>query len=91
MSRPPAAFVAALDAIPVGTCTGISAGKRYTASKSVFNSGRSLKLVAHELGGPDYISLNLYRLASGPKLFPCEMPAKKVTLFVLDFEPDQAE
>ncbi|EDZ45821.1 conserved hypothetical protein [Rhodobacterales bacterium Y4I] len=39
--------------------------------------------MARELGGGDYISLNLYRLASGARLKPCEMPADKVIRFVL--------
>tara|TARA_R100001369_G_scaffold2421_3_gene8042 strand:+ start:2301 stop:2441 length:141 start_codon:yes stop_codon:yes gene_type:complete len=39
-------------------------------------------LVAEELGGSDYISLNLYALASGTRLYPCEMPAAKVTAFI---------
>ncbi|KIN62119.1 hypothetical protein Z946_975 [Sulfitobacter noctilucicola] len=47
-----------------------------------------MKLVAEELGGKDYISLNLYALSSGPKLFPCEMPAEKVITFVRALEPN---
>ncbi len=51
--------------------------------------GRSHKLVAHERGGSDYISLNLYQTRnSGPLLRPCEMPASKVIAFVLDLVPD---
>ncbi len=53
-----------------------------------FAGGQSQKLVAEELGGGDYISMNLYRLASGAVLKPCEMPAEKVTQFVLNLHPD---
>ena len=56
--------------------------RRYVWSKSTFNSGKSWKLVAEELGGSDYISLNFYALASGARLYPCEMPAAKVIAFV---------
>ena len=83
-------FLMALDALPDDTVTGRYAGRRYAATKSVFNDGKSLKLVAEELGGRDYISLNLYRLASGARLYPCEMSAEKVTDFVLGFQPSVA-
>jgi hypothetical protein len=43
--------------------------------------------VAEALDGSDYISLNLYRLKSGPLLKPCEMPDAKVIAFVLDLVP----
>ncbi len=40
---------------------------------------RAAKLVAHEKGGGDYISLNVYRLGDGSlRVFPCEMPLAKV-------------
>ena len=53
-----------------------------------FSDGNSQKLVAEELGGSDYISLNLYRLTSGTRLKPCEMPEAKVVDFVLNLRPD---
>ena len=78
----PPAFLAAFHALPVGTFRGLFAGSSYVVSKTTFNSGKSWKLVSEELGGTDYISLNLYDLNSGPRLFPCEMPADKVIAFV---------
>lgn len=81
-------MVAALDALPAGTMTGQIRGRRYIATKTLFNEGRSVKLVAQELGGADTISFNLYKLAGGPRLYPCEMPAEKTIRFVLHFEPD---
>lgn len=45
--------------------------------------------MAEELAGPDYISLNLYKLADGPRLRPCEMSEDKVICFVLAFRPEQ--
>lgn len=45
--------------------------------------------MAEELGGTDYISLNLYHLQSGAHLFPYEMSRHKVIAFVLAFRPDQ--
>ncbi|MGZ2256708.1 hypothetical protein [Roseobacter sp. A03A-229] len=73
---------ALLDALPQGSFTGTAAHRRYLLTKTLFSDGRAVKLVAEELGGNDYISLNLYRLRSGPRLFPCEMPRAKVIAFL---------
>lgn len=77
------AFLAAFDALPPGTFTGFADGRRYSVTWQDLAAGKAQKLVARELGGNDYISLNLYRLASGARLKPCEMPAEKVIRFVL--------
>jgi len=53
-------------------------------SKSLFAGGRSIKLAANELGGTDYISLNLYLTRQGLQLFPCEMSIAKVITFLSD-------
>lgn len=88
MSDPLAAFETALTALPAGTFNGRAGGLRYIVTKTVFNAGKSIKLVAEELGGTDYISLNLYRLRRGVQLSTCEMSAQKVTEFVLNLRPD---
>lgn len=83
------AFIEAFDALPAGGYGATYQGKRYRLIKSVLVSGRSQKLEAEELGGPDYISFNLYRLASGEALLkPCEMPADKVIDFVMNVAVD---
>ena len=87
--KAPGAFVRALRALPTGTTTGQYEGRKYVASKTTYSSGKSIKLVAEETGGNDYISLNLYILASGPRLYPCEMSSVKVIQFVQGFTPDQ--
>lgn len=87
---PPDDVAARLAALPIGTSTGTAVGKRYVATRSLFNDGRSTKLVAEELGGGDYISLNFYDLTAGPGLYPCEMPAEKVIAFLRSYVPDQA-
>ncbi|MFK7938130.1 MAG: hypothetical protein AB8B82_02030 [Roseovarius sp.] len=79
-------FLGAFDALPLGTFTGTYQGRRYVATRTDFSGGAAQKLVAEELGGADYISLNLYRLASGARLKPCEMPQDKVVRFVLGFK-----
>ena len=81
-----AAFLAAFDRLPVGAFTVRYDGRLYHAVRRDFAGGRSQELVAHEAGGADYISLNLYRLQSGARLKPCEMPEEKVVRFVQGLE-----
>lgn len=82
-------FLAKFDNLPSGGYGGTAHGLRWRVSKSHFANGRSQKLVAEELGGAGYISLNLYRLADGGALLkPCEMPLEKVEAFVMDLMVD---
>ncbi|MEM1093027.1 MAG: peptide methionine sulfoxide reductase [Bacteroidota bacterium] len=68
--------------IPEGYSVGVYQGRRYGITKAVFNGGRSFKLYAEELGGSDFVSLNLYHTAQGEHLKPCEMPEAKVLHFL---------
>ncbi|WP_138936179.1 hypothetical protein [Roseovarius arcticus] len=77
------AFLAAFDALPLGTFYGLAHGRRYVITRQDFAGGAAQKLLAEEMGGSDYISLNVYRLTSGARLKPCEMPEDKVVRFVL--------
>ena len=61
-------FLAAFDRLPVGAFTAQYDGRRYEAARTQFADGKSEKLVAKAAGGPDYISLNLYRLSDGRAL-----------------------
>ena len=82
-------FLAAFDSLPLGGYGATAYGRRYRVTKSIYATGRSQKLAAEELGGNDYVSLNLYRLATGEALLkPCEMPADKVRDFVLNVIAD---
>jgi hypothetical protein len=83
-----AAFLTAFHALPPGAFTGRAHGRRYRVTRHSYVNGRSHKLIAHELGGPDYISLNLYELQAGARLKPCEMPKAKVVAFVLALVPE---
>ena len=76
-------FLAAFDRLPVGAYGGTFEGRRYRVTKAQMSNGRSQKLEAEELGGTDYVSFNLFRLATGQALLkPCEMSEDKVTTFV---------
>lgn len=74
---------AALVLIPLGYSEGLYRGRRYGMQKTQHAGGKGLKFFARELGGTDFVSLNLYRLASGDLLKPCEMPEAKVRDFIL--------
>jgi hypothetical protein len=84
----PPNYLLELDALPEGHCLGTYHGKRWRCSKSKHAGGRSTKLYAEALDGSDFVSLNLYRTAAGPRLKPCEMPKEKVIDFLEGFEPE---
>ena len=82
-------FISAFDALPSGGYGATFSGRRYRVTKTQMSNGRSQKVEAEELGGSDYISFNLYRLASGEALLkPCEMSEEKVVTFVLGVSVD---
>ena len=84
------AFLKAFRALPLGAFTGQAHGRRYQVTRRTYAKGRSHELVARELGGADYISMNLYDLQSGARLKPCEMPEAKAGAFVLALVPEKA-
>lgn len=84
---PDTTFLMRFDDLPLGGYGGTYRGRRYRVVKSQMANGRSQKLEAEELGGSDYVSFNLYRLAEGGALLkPCEMPEQKVLDFVLGLD-----
>ena len=87
----PRHFVRALQDLPTGTSKGRFGDRSYVASKTVYNDGKSIKFVAEELGGRDYVSLNLYQLAGGFSLKPCEMSCEKVIDFVTRFSATKGD
>ena len=83
--------------VAVGSSHGTALGRRWHAVRTVHAAGRSEKIEARVLGGVEhggggggggYVSANLYRLAAGPLLLPCEMPAGRVLGFLADWRPD---
>ncbi len=63
--------------------------RTYLATKSSYAKGRVLKFYAKELGGRDFVSLNLFLTKQSPLLRPCEMSPQKVIDFLEHFEPTQ--
>ena len=85
---PPPDVVSLIANLPLGSSTGTAFGKRYVTSRTTFSAGKATKVVAEELGGSDYISMNLYTLRAGPALYPCEMSSDKVIDFLRHFTAD---
>ncbi len=84
----PLAFEHALANLPDGYLEGRFADRSWGLTINRSSDGKRVWLYAHELGGADVISFNLYRLSkAGPVLKPCEMSSVKVIGFVLGFEP----
>ena len=80
-----------LAAWPQGYFTASFRGRRYGVSNTSHAGGKSRKLYAEELGGTDFVSLNLYEPDHGdPALRPCEMPVAKVIDFVREAMPEPA-
>lgn len=79
---------AALDALPIGYSQGWFEGRRWGVTLDASPDGRRCWLYAEALDGSDHVSFNLYRLAGGPVLKPCEMPAAKVVGFTLNYRPN---
>ena len=80
-------FLKAWAALPEGSFEALYNGKRYGVTRTEREGGRQAWLWAEERGGTDRISGNLYRLASGARLKPCEMPEEKVVAFVMGAIP----
>lgn len=86
----PDPFRTALNAIPEGHSLGLYLGRRWRVEKTTYTRGRSVKLYAHDLAGPDFVSLNLYHLAAGDVLKPCEMAEAKVRAFVIGYVREES-
>lgn len=82
------AMISALNQLKLGYQCGIYRGQRWRVTLSGDAGERVRKLYGECLRGGDHVSFNLYALADGWHLKPCEMPAQKVVDFVLGFVPE---
>lgn len=81
-------FAERVRAIPIGYSTGQFQDRTYGITRAESQQGKAVNLQAHELGGQDYISFNLYELENRKRLLkPCEMPEPKVIDFIMGLEP----
>lgn len=74
-----------IEQLPLGYTEVVYQGRTYRVVRTDFNEGRSVKVLAEELGGPDFISFNFYKTQSQDLLKPCEMPAQKVRAFLMGY------
>ena len=72
--------------IPKGYSQVLYQQKKYGVTKTNYNSGKSIKVYAKELGGNDFISMNYYITRTSESLKPCEMPKQKVIHFLKNME-----
>ena len=77
-------FILALEKIPDGASRRRWRDQIYITTKQTLQNGKLIKLYAEGLAKNDHISFNLYRLAKGDDLHPCEMPEEKAVDFVLN-------
>ena len=73
--------------VPEGWTAVSYAGRRWGLTRTTHVDGRSVSVFAEELGGPDVVSANVFRLSGGAELRPCEMPAATVLDFLEGWEP----
>lgn len=71
--------------IPKGYSEALYHQKKYGITRTDFNTGKSIKVFAKELGGNDFISMNYYITRTSERLNPCEMPSEKVIDFLLNY------
>lgn len=71
-----------LNNLPEGYIEVVYNHGKYGLTKTSFNGGKSIKVYAKALNGPDFISLNYYETTTADYLKPCEMPEKKVMHFL---------
>jgi len=72
--------------IPKGYSEVLYQQKKYGITRTDFNSGKSIKVFAKELGGNNFISMNYYITRTSERLKPCEMPNQKVIHFMKNIE-----
>jgi peptide-methionine (S)-S-oxide reductase len=73
--------------VPDGWTRHVVAGAPWGVSRAEHVGGRSTTLTAAQLGGPGYLSANVWHTAGGLLLRPCEVPAADVIGFLRALPP----
>ena len=68
--------------IPDGWTRHVVAGTPWGVSRAEHVGGRTTTLTATQLGGPGYLSANIWHTTGGLLLRPCEVPAAAVLGFL---------
>ncbi len=84
---PPLSLAALVAAVPEGWTRVRYGGRPYGLTRRTWAGGRSINLLAEELGGTDLVSANIHRTKTAHHLRACEMPQAKVLDFLRGWEP----
>lgn len=68
--------------LPHGWTRVTIAGRPWGVTRTDHAAGRSSTFTADELGGPGYLSANIWRTEAGLVIRPCEVPMESVTGFL---------
>lgn len=68
--------------LPHGWTRVTIAGRPWGVTRTDHAAGRSSTFTADELGGPGYLSANIWRTGAGLVIRPCEVPMESVTGFL---------
>ena len=86
-SRATADLASLIEALPEGWTRVSYGGRPYGLTRQTRAGGRSISVLAEELGGPDTVSANIHRTTGVDHLRPCEMPESKVMEFLRGWQP----
>lgn len=86
-ATPPPSLAALVEAVPEGWTRVRYEGRPYGLTRRTWAGGRSITVVAEQLGGTDLVSANIHRTTTAHHLRPCEMPEAKVLDFLHGWEP----
>lgn len=78
-----------VDLVPEGWTLVCYQGRPYGLTRTTRAGGKSVSVLAQELGGSDLVSANIYRTTSGHLLRACEMPQQKVLNFLRGWQPQE--
>lgn len=84
---PAASLADLLDRVPEGWTLVSYDGRPYGVSRTMHAGGKSISILARELGGTDLVSANVYATSRGHQLHACEMPDQKVLDFLEGWQP----
>jgi len=77
-----------LERVPVGWTRVTFEGRPYGLSRVDRVGARVVTVTAEELGGPDFLSANIYRTTAADLLRSCEIPDAKVLAFLRGWSLD---
>ena len=66
-------------------------GRRWLITREEVAGGRSVKMMGRELGGPGFLSLNLYRTEASWRFFPCETSVEDAETLIAALLPESPD